>query len=338
MHIPTLVASQAPQARDVLVANIAAIVGPMFIGNILNWMLFGTLIMQLWTYYHNFPHDSRPLRGLVYLVFFMDAVQTVLLTHHGWWFTITIWGVPDKFEELVWSAPTIPFMAGLISGSVQCFYAWRIWVLTNNKWMHGVSVLIVLVALTQALNAMVAALICSQTPVQETLIRLHPQFSTWLAGSLANDVVITTCMLWILTRAKNQSAWGPTESLLTKLIHRVIQSGATTVVVAAVDLALFVRFPAENYHYVPAYILGKVYSNSFFLTLNLRRPQTGAYSDHIINTQDSIQLRGAIGQDSTLRANGSSDELKFASRDQQNTLNGTEHTVSIHKIGATKVF
>ncbi|KAJ7186879.1 hypothetical protein C8R46DRAFT_1206873 [Mycena filopes] len=302
MHIPTLVASQAPQARDVLVANIAAIVGPMFIGNILNWMLFGTLIMQLWTYYHNFPHDSRPLRGLVYLVFFMDAVQTVLLTHHGWWFTITIWGVPDKFEELVWSAPTIPFMAGLISGSVQCFYAWRIWVLTNNKWMHGVSVLIVLVALTQALNAMVAALI------------------TWLAGSLANDVVITTCMLWILTRAKNQSAWGPTESLLTKLIHRVIQSGET------VHLTLV------------AYILGKVYSNSFFLTLNLRRPQTGAYSDHVINTQDSIQLRGAIGQDSTLRANGSSDELKFASRDQQTTLGGTEHTVSIHKIGATKVF
>ncbi|KAJ7793954.1 hypothetical protein B0H14DRAFT_2924639 [Mycena olivaceomarginata] len=340
MYVPALIAPHAP--RDVPVANIAEMFR-QFIGNILNWMLFGTLIMQLCEFLASVPdkemtldrhvlpelsRDTRGLRSLVYLVFFIDTVQTMLLTHHGWWFTITIWGVPDRFEELVWSASAIPFMAGLSESEFSSYLSsaddspasaavqMRIWVLTTSKWMHGVSVMIVLVALTQGLNAMVAALICSQFPVQETLIRLHPQFSTWLAGSLANDVVITVCMIYILTRAKNQATWRPSETLLTKLINRVVQSGSATVVVAAIDLALFVRFPAKNYHYVPSYILGKVYSNAFFLNINLRRPQRDmGHSEHIIYTepQDSIQFRGGFSNSGTQVSNGT---IKFGSHEQ----------------------
>ncbi|KAK6978084.1 hypothetical protein R3P38DRAFT_3236178 [Favolaschia claudopus] len=331
MYVPSVLvsgSSHALAAREVLVSNIADIVGPMFIGNILNWMLFGTLIMQLYTYYQNFPSDPRGLRFLVYLVFFMDAVQTVLLTHHGWWFTITIWGVPDRFEEIPWSGPTIPFMAGLVSATVQMFYAWRIWILSKNKLLHGASVVIVLAALTQGISAMVAAMICASDPIQETLIRMHPEFSTWLAGSLANDIVITGCMLYILTQAKSQTTWGPSETLLTKLINRMISSGSATVVVAAVDLALFVKYPANNYHYVPAYILGKIYSNAFFLNLNLRRPQRGQYSEsNMINTQptnDSYQLQGAIRVQQSSMTAVSTTSVKFAQREQQETIDVKE--------------
>ncbi|KAK6978090.1 hypothetical protein R3P38DRAFT_3120652 [Favolaschia claudopus] len=329
MHLPSMLVSPRLTAmlpREVLEVNdIAEIVGPMFIGNILNWMLFGTLIMQLYTYYQNFPSDRLGLKFLVYIVFLMDTIQTVLLTHHGWWYTITIWGVPDRFEELVWSAQSIPFMAGLISATVQMFYAWRIWILTatdtEQKWMKGFSVLIVLVALTQGLSAMVASMICASEPVQETLIRMHPEFSTWLAGSLANDVVITVCMIWILMRAKSNLIYAPSETLLTKLINRIIQSGSATAVVAAIDLALFVKFPRKNYHYVPAYVLGKIYSNSFFLNLNLRRPQRGPgqYSDKILNSTslgvESTELRvqnqrrGGIG---SLAQTASTGTLRFA--------------------------
>ncbi|KAF8199405.1 hypothetical protein K438DRAFT_1823537 [Mycena galopus ATCC 62051] len=60
--------------------------------------------------------------------------------------------------------------------------------------------------------------------------------------------------------------------MLTKVIHRIIQSGAASAVCAAIDLSIFVGFPSTNYHVVPAYILGKMYTNSLMLTLNLRRP------------------------------------------------------------------
>ncbi|KAJ6562131.1 hypothetical protein B0H19DRAFT_944073, partial [Mycena capillaripes] len=89
-----------------------------------NWMLLGTLIMQLNTYYQNFPSDRLGLRILVYTVFCVDLVQTIILTQHGWWFVVTTYGDPSRFNEIVWSAPVIPIMSGLVSAIVQIFYAW----------------------------------------------------------------------------------------------------------------------------------------------------------------------------------------------------------------------
>ncbi|KAJ6470165.1 hypothetical protein DFH09DRAFT_954877, partial [Mycena vulgaris] len=94
----------------------------------------------------------------------------------------------------------------------------------------------------------------------------------WLSGSFVVDTLITACMTYILTQAKQNGVWARTETLITKLIHRVIQTGAASSICAAIDLAMFVGFPSTNYHVVPAYILGKVYTNSLMLNLNLRHP------------------------------------------------------------------
>ncbi|KAJ7265218.1 hypothetical protein C8J57DRAFT_1230236 [Mycena rebaudengoi] len=62
--------------------------------------------------------------------------------------------------------------------------------------------------------------------------------------------------------------------MLTKLINRVIQSGAATVVCAAIDLGFFIGQPTTNTHFVP-------YTNSLMLTLNLRRPNGANNSDSL---------------------------------------------------------
>ncbi|KAJ7210915.1 hypothetical protein GGX14DRAFT_363078, partial [Mycena pura] len=90
---------------------------------ILNWMFMGTLVMQLYTYYQNYPSDQIAVRILVYTLFILDFAQTIMLTHHGWWWIVTSWGTPQVFSVLVWSAAMIPFMGGLIAGIVQIFYA-----------------------------------------------------------------------------------------------------------------------------------------------------------------------------------------------------------------------
>ncbi|KAJ7186128.1 hypothetical protein C8R46DRAFT_1062556 [Mycena filopes] len=294
--------------------NIANLVGSMFIGNILNWMLFGALIMQLNTYYQNYPNDRLALKIFVYFVFFLDVVQTVLLTHHGWWWIITTWCEPQMFTQVVWSAPVIPFMSGLISAVVQVFYAWRIWTLTRTSIMRAICVLIVLLAVMQSTIAMVSGLIVSQNPVLSTLLGLSKEFSTWLAGSFVADIIITMCMTYILVQARNKSAWGPTETLLTKLINRIIQSGAATVIIAAIDLGLFVTVPDTNYYFVPSYILAKIYSNSLMLNLNLRRPNGNYYVTE--QSSNILPLSALRGEPSGLQV-----------RVQQTTQNDTKWTV-----------
>jgi len=318
-------------ARDVVQqgVNIGEIVGPIFIGNSLNYLLFGTLIMQLNTYYRNFPNDRLALRALVYTVFFMDLVQTVLLTQNGWWFIITAWGSPEMFTQVVWSASVIPIMTGLISAVVQIFYAWRIWTLTSSLFMHGISILVVLIAVMQCTIATVAGSIVSRNPLLTTLLGLSNEFSTWLAGSFVADIIITACMTYILTQARNRSSWAASETMLTKLVNRVIQSGAATVVIAAVDLALFVQLPETNYFYVPSYILGKIYTNSFMLNLNLRRPNgPGPYGDQTLPLS-TLRADGVHVERSTHR-DAEEGDIKWVPTDP--AASNKQHRVDIHRV------
>ncbi|KAJ7159466.1 hypothetical protein C8R46DRAFT_1194813 [Mycena filopes] len=242
-----------------------------FIGNILNWMLMGTLIMQLYTYYQNFPQDRMTIRILVYGVFIVDLAQTAILTHHGWFFIIDAWGRADKFDTVPWSSTMIPILCGFVAATVQIFYAWRIWMLTTSRFVRAVAVLIVLTALMQGLAAIITGFDSLDNPTQTNLIRLHPEFSLQLGGSFACDILITVCMTYVLAKARARTFWASSETMVTNLINQVIQTGMATAVCAAVDLALFAGFPHTNFHFVPAYILGKF--NSLMLTLNLRRPK-----------------------------------------------------------------
>ncbi|KAJ7196408.1 hypothetical protein GGX14DRAFT_545727 [Mycena pura] len=254
----------------------------------------------------------------------MDVAQTVILTHHGWWWIITAWCTPAMFTQVVWSGICIPFLSGLISAVVQIFYSRRIWILTKPGFMHAVCVLIVLLAVMQSTIAMVSALIVSQNPVLPTLLGLSREFSTWLAGSLVVDIIITVCMSYILVQAKNNTSWGPTESMLTRLINRLIQSGAATVMLAAISLALFVQIPETNYYYVP-------YTNSLMLNLNLRRPN-GSYITEQASTGNVLPL-------SPLRSEGVHVRVEHATHNDIKWTSAVvvdpssmEHNVNIHKI------
>ncbi|KAJ6490942.1 hypothetical protein C8R45DRAFT_1096481 [Mycena sanguinolenta] len=255
---------------EVLALDDATVVGPVYIANILNWLFMGTLIMQFYTYIQLFPTDKTVLRILVYSLFLVDVAQTVSLTMHGWYFAVTTWGQPAMWDILPWTAAMIPIPCGIISMTVQIFYSWRIWILTSNQFLHGVAILIAVLAVVQGFAAIIPGVMLLYPPTQENLIRLHPGFSVWLTGSFVVDTLITATMTYIATKTSSLS--GTTETLLTKIIHRTIQTGAASAVCAAIDLAMFVGFPSANYHVVPAYILGKVYTNSLLLTLNLRHP------------------------------------------------------------------
>ncbi|KAJ7669601.1 hypothetical protein B0H17DRAFT_1183869 [Mycena rosella] len=216
----------------------------------------------------------------VNVLFILDAAQTVISTHFGWFFIIATWGNPADFSIVPWSASMIPILCGIVTAMVQMFYAWRIWVLAPNNFLKATAVLIVVLAFTQGTAAIVAGGLVLHIPTQGELARVHPEVTLWLSTSFTVDVIITASMTFILTRAKQKSAWSPTETMLTALIHRVVQTGAASAICAAIDLAMFVGYPATNNHFAPAYILGKVYTNSLMLTLNLRRPTAATSRNH----------------------------------------------------------
>ncbi|KAI3612644.1 hypothetical protein WG66_014665 [Moniliophthora roreri] len=250
--------------------------------------MFSSLSRPQYHYYTTFRGDKRFLRTLVYGLFFLDFAQTLMCTQFAWHYAVDIWNEPQELNGIIpWTAGVIPIVGGfggsllhvrnrldsndqLVSMCVQFFYAWRIWTLGKNTIMKGLACLICFVSFAQGMSAVVAGFIGSPNTTQQTLLRLHPAFSLWLAGSFVADVLITMSMFWILHNAKTNSSFARSEALINRLISNTIQTGALTVVVATVDLALFVRLTDATYHFVPAYILGKLYTNSFMAMLNAR--------------------------------------------------------------------
>src|SRR4051812_24446871 len=76
--------------------------------------------------------------------------------------------------------------------------------------------------------------------------------------SIIADLFSFNAYLQLYT-AKSRTPWSRTDNLFNRLIINAIQTGSITVICAGVDLALFVAFTSNNYHYVPAYILAKLY-------------------------------------------------------------------------------
>ncbi|EEB93699.1 hypothetical protein MPER_07609, partial [Moniliophthora perniciosa FA553] len=184
--------------------------------------------------------------------FHPGCTQTFICTQLAWHYAVDIWNSLQDLNGIIpWTAAVIPIVGGFVSVGVQFFYAWRIWSLGKNKTMKGLACLISLISLTQGISALVAGFMGAPHTTQDTLLRLHPAFYVLLTGSFVCDILITACMFWILYTAKSQTSFSQSHAIINRLISNTIQTGAVTVVISAVDLALFIRFTDSTYHFVP---------------------------------------------------------------------------------------
>lgn len=281
--------------------NAYTMIGPVFVGNIVDWMLMGILIVQVYFYLCNFPKDRIAIRVLVYVISCLNVTQTVFGTHLGWWFMIKNWDRPDVLKLVPWTAATIPIVCSLIAAIVQTFYAWRIWKLTRTKITSALAILIVGIALAQCLVAIVSSSIVL-TRLGESnaknLARLQPEFAFRLAGSFAADVLISLSMIWVLYSAKVKSPWKTSDTLITRLIMHTIQTGSVTAVCAGVDLLFLMKWKETNYHLMPASILGELYSNSLMATLNGRKSQ---FSSTVSEQAATIRMQIQVSRDTQRR-------------------------------------
>ncbi|KAI0061701.1 hypothetical protein BV25DRAFT_740421 [Artomyces pyxidatus] len=316
------------------------VLAPYFIGNAVNLLLTGTLIVQVYMFYVNFPGERLRVQLLVYGVFLLDIAQTALGSYMAWWWMITNWNKPSSFvDTLTWRVATLPIMCGLVSGIVQSFYAWQIWALTTNVVMHSIAALIVVVALGQSLTAVTLSSLLLSDLSPDTFFRISPGFAFWLAGSFVADILICGSMLWILFRAKT-TLWGESETWINKLILNTIRTGTITVVCATFDLILFVVLKHSESYLAPAYILGKLYTNSLVATLNGRRTMFRAN----VEQSESVKMSSTVSRRRGLRFNrsgpasmeGSTQFTTWASApDVEATISGSKRPVQV--VGFTAV-
>ncbi|KAJ6598672.1 hypothetical protein B0H10DRAFT_2441401 [Mycena sp. CBHHK59/15] len=291
--------------------------GPLLVGLILDWMLQGTLIVQLYLYYNANRKDPILLKAVVYGVFILDTIQTIFATAETWDMLVVNWGNPNIVAHPFWAGGVLPMMSGLISFCVQSFFAWRIYTLKPNRVVLCISGVIVSVAIIQC----VASIIESAQFVADTtnLSRIYPKHYIWLSGTLVADVMITASMVGVLWGVKTSSShFESTDRMIMRLIVLSIEVGALTTIVAGAELAISNLFPQYFLYEVPAFILGKLSNNSLLVSLNARGYVRGGVNTTIGNSSFSNTVQSSIKMK---RNRGAFSETQ---------LNTTNSTAAIH--------
>ncbi|KAJ6580130.1 hypothetical protein DFH09DRAFT_1360703 [Mycena vulgaris] len=259
--------------------------GPLLIGALLNGWLFGILSVQVYLYYEAFPNDRLATKCLVYVLFTLDVVETILITHDA--FATFGYGFGDVSAvtqpRLAWL--TIPIMGGLVAFIGQSFYAYRIYGLSKSWFIP------VFIGILSLISAVAAC--TSGTFGQE--VRNTASFTTpmtrvasgvWLSASCANDIVIAGCMAYYLSTA--DSAFRRTRVFLSKLIRLTIETGSVTALTTLTTLALFYAFPNGSYDLVPGFIIPALYANAVLAVLNARFRIVGGRGTYV-SSMDMIE-------------------------------------------------
>ncbi|PCH35666.1 hypothetical protein WOLCODRAFT_80737, partial [Wolfiporia cocos MD-104 SS10] len=108
-----------------------------FLGVCFNWALHGILNLQVYLYYDRYPEDGLVFKGLVCGILIIEWVQTGLLTAAGMVVYVYEYGNLLALIEFHNAWFSVDVMCGIISATVQSFFAWRIYKLSGSRMISG---------------------------------------------------------------------------------------------------------------------------------------------------------------------------------------------------------
>ncbi|KAJ6567746.1 hypothetical protein DFH09DRAFT_1156056 [Mycena vulgaris] len=182
-------------------------------------------------------------------------------------------GEMDRLSDVIYGSATMVMFArwitrlsefGLPSVVVQLFYGWRLWTLTTHKFIRAMASFIAVLALIRGLSAMTNTL--ELLGFQSHCIYRFSdgiQEMIWSTGGLLPDALIMPSMAYLA-------------NLNLGTTMTMSQIGAFPLICLWIERKLVVYWPSTNYHFVPVYILGKMYTNSLVSVLSLSNKRLGS--------------------------------------------------------------
>ncbi|KAJ6569770.1 hypothetical protein DFH09DRAFT_429605 [Mycena vulgaris] len=241
--------------------------GVDFIGVVVAGALWGITSMQAYKYLISYRlRDSWKTQTMVLTVFVLDTLHQISVSHAIYVYLITDFENPELQKLLVWSLLLQILLCALVSFIVQCFFTWRIWILSHKN-IEIVALILVLV-LAELLSSIVYF---SQTWSLDVLANL-PKLTTlghlFNVFAAAGDFMITGTLVYFLQSAK--SGGKRTDVLLNRLILFSLNTGLLTSLCSLCSLIMLAALP-ETFAYIAFYtILARFYAISLFSTLNAR--------------------------------------------------------------------
>ncbi|KAF9444812.1 hypothetical protein P691DRAFT_834442 [Macrolepiota fuliginosa MF-IS2] len=129
--------------------------GPLVIGYLLTWGLYGVFSVQVYIYFLAFPNDRVINKALVTIVFLLETLQAILVARDMFEAFARGFGDPDAITGLHFSGLSAPIIGGTVGFIVQSFYAFRIRILSSWR---VIPILICCMAVVQCVGAYISGI------------------------------------------------------------------------------------------------------------------------------------------------------------------------------------
>ncbi|KAA1476147.1 hypothetical protein DENSPDRAFT_843047 [Dentipellis sp. KUC8613] len=257
--------------------------GSIEIGVLISSILFGVTTVQLYLYYQGKFKDLWWTRGLVWLIWLTELLHTVFFWIYLYRVTVTYYGDPTHLVESHWTLNVSSFFDGLIGGSVQAYFAFRVYRFSQNL---PLLLLSWAVSLVQFSGALATTIIGQHTTLP--FFAAHYEWIVTMTLSLCVfvDIINTVGLCYFLWTRK--SGLRSTNEIVEKLIIWTVETGLVTTVAALLMLITSRALPDTSVWICISVFYAKLYSNSLLASLNgrtfLRRSQPSVYSGVNPNT------------------------------------------------------
>jgi len=249
--------------------SVAQLTLPMFLGTVLNWALFGTLLVQVYIYFSVFPKDRTWLKLLVIAIVVLEVVETFAGLRDMIKIFGTGYGSMDALDNVGWAWFSVPVMGSIIACMCQTFFGWRIYIIGHNPFVFALIILVSTIQLGAGIWTGVNICIAKKF----SLLQSHNLIPTvtWLAATSFADLLIVFGTAFYLVKSRDpEFTSARTNSLVSRLVMITAETGVLCALFAIVDLYLFATYKGTNYHLALCIELSKIYSNSILLIFNSR--------------------------------------------------------------------
>ncbi|KAJ7918535.1 hypothetical protein B0H13DRAFT_2435858, partial [Mycena leptocephala] len=223
------------------------------IGSLLNFFLYGVLVVQVYVYNLSFPKDNISVKWLVYTVFILETIMTALNGADVYYWFAAGFGDVEQFSKPRFSPIYTPLAGSVIALVVQVFFCYRIYIIKQPAlWL---CVLIALISLLQAAGGIgggISAYLSSDEDHDHNRIIF---IYLWLVGDAITDILIAAVMTVLLMKASEHKQ---TTDIVKQIVRLVIETNTLSMIVAVLSLILFYGTPNTTYFICPTMVLAKL--------------------------------------------------------------------------------
>lgn len=253
--------------------------GPGVIGYIFALWMSGLSAGQMTFYLKAFVNDRRSTKAAVVLVFVLDMFHTYCTSVVFWQLLINCRRNPShQCLILPWEISASIFLTSTISVIVQCFYAYRVWIISDKNWKLAGSVLVTALAQYGLGIATAVTTVQSRSPA---VFFTCPFEIPYAAASAICDVMISGSCLFYLRPGR--AGVKRSSNHIQHLVVVSVQMAVFTSLIAILWLLLYSIQGTRSWAGFPSAILCKSNVNSMLAVLNARKSIRNELKENVPN-------------------------------------------------------